>query len=466
MIIRHDELGRLRGRVSMVDGCFDPLHAGHVEYFRQAAALGRPVLANVQSDAYIASAKGRANLLPEDERVALIDALRDIAYVHLCRTSTADVLERLRPAAYVKGADWRGTLPAEQLAICEREGIEVVFLDSVLGSSTSLVQRFLGASEGEPHGYRAVVTSHRDPYLSGVAKFNRLLAARLGVRVVPLADAPSLPGPLLLSLKLTDAGEGEVAEAEAALEELRRRGTAYDLFWHAYEATPLERRALEGARHAFAGNAEIAAACRAVKPTEALWCPGLLDAGATLPETGLRLFSFGMAHKVRLDRYGRLRDVLETAGVDYTLMVSTAFHEKASFGEIETVARGFRELFCERARLLGFLSDAAVNDYLARADAMVAFFPHGVRANNTSVLGAMAAGVAVLTNLDRFSPPWMLHGRNVLDVERVSAEDFGASSLAAIGEASAADVAANASWDALASRLSAEDIAAGSAAGA
>jgi len=213
---------------------------------------------------------------------------------------------------------------------------------------------------------------------------------------------------------------------------------------------------LRHARHAYAGNAEIAAACRQVRPTEALWCPGLLDSDALVPQTGLRLFSFGMAHKVQVARYARLREVLDTSAVEYTLLVSTAFHEKASFGEIEQVAEGFRELFADRVRLLGFLSDAAVNDFLARADAVVAFFPHGVRANNTSVMGAMAAGRAVLTNLDRFSPPWMRHGRNVLDVEHLSAQDLAPDRLAVLGTSAAEDVKAHASWDALASRLSEE----------
>lgn len=463
MIVGYDDLARLSSRVSMVDGCFDPLHAGHVEYFRQAASLGRPVVANVQSDAYIRSTKGRMNLLPEDDRLRLIDALRDVDDVVLCRTSTADVLRRLRPAAYVKGADWSGTLPPEQVALCAELGIEIVYLDSVLGSSTGLVRRFLGEHPAD-RTYAALATSHRDPYLSGVAKFNRLLAQRLGVRCLPLAEAAALPGPLLVSVKFTDAGQGDLAEAEAAVDALIARGTVYDVFWHGYDATPLEQRLLAHARHAYAGNAEIAAACRPVKPTESLWCPGLIDAASRIEDAGLRFFSFGMAHKVQLERYRRLREMLEAAGTDYTLMVSTAFHEKASFGEIETIAEGFRGIFGDRVRLLGFLSDAAVNEFLARSDAMVAFFPHGVRANNTSVMAAMAAGRTVLTNLDRFSPQWMRHGRNVLDIEHLSAEDLADDRLAAMGENAATDARSHASWDALAARLSAETAFAGRAA--
>ncbi len=140
MIVPTDELEGLRSRVSMVDGGFDPLHAGHVAYFREAASLGLPVLCNVSSDEWI----GRKHppLLGQDERGALIDAMRWIEYTHLARTSTAEVLRELRPRYYVKGDDWKDRLPPEERAACSELGIEVVFLDTVTGSSTAILERY------------------------------------------------------------------------------------------------------------------------------------------------------------------------------------------------------------------------------------------------------------------------------------------------------------------------------------
>ena len=37
MLLTFDQLKDYRGRVAMVDGAFDPLHRGHIEYFRSAA---------------------------------------------------------------------------------------------------------------------------------------------------------------------------------------------------------------------------------------------------------------------------------------------------------------------------------------------------------------------------------------------------------------------------------------------
>lgn len=140
MLIGWEELPDHRRRVAMVDGGFDPLHHGHVAYFRAAAVLGAPVLCNVASDEYV----GRKHppLLAQPHRGMVIDALRSVDLVHLSQTTTEAVLRHLVPRYYVKGADWRGRLPAEQLAICEESGIEVVYVETVLDSSTALLRRY------------------------------------------------------------------------------------------------------------------------------------------------------------------------------------------------------------------------------------------------------------------------------------------------------------------------------------
>ena len=53
MIVAFEDLAAYRGKVAMVDGAFDPLHAGHVAYFEEATELGVPVLCNLASDRYV-----------------------------------------------------------------------------------------------------------------------------------------------------------------------------------------------------------------------------------------------------------------------------------------------------------------------------------------------------------------------------------------------------------------------------
>jgi cytidyltransferase-like protein len=147
VIVPTDELAGLPQGLSMVDGGFDPLHAGHVAYFRAAAELGAPVLCNVASDDWV----GRKHppVLPQDERAAVIDAIRFVDYVHVSGGATVDVLRLLRPRRYVKGADWRDRLPAAEVEACRELGIDVVFLDTVSNSSTAILERYERQRRGD-----------------------------------------------------------------------------------------------------------------------------------------------------------------------------------------------------------------------------------------------------------------------------------------------------------------------------
>ena len=140
MILSFEELKDYRGRVAMVDGAFDPVHRGHIEYFKAASALGVPLLCNVASDAYVRTK--HPPLLSEDQRAAVIDAIRYITYTHVNPFDTETILRELRPKAYVKGKDWDGRLPAEQISICREHGIEIVYLDTVLDSSSRILEQF------------------------------------------------------------------------------------------------------------------------------------------------------------------------------------------------------------------------------------------------------------------------------------------------------------------------------------
>ena len=83
-----------------------------------------------------------APLLPETDRAAVVDAIRYISYTHINRFDTETILRELQPKYYVKGKDWEGRLPPEQVRICREHGIEVVYLDTVLDSSSRILRRF------------------------------------------------------------------------------------------------------------------------------------------------------------------------------------------------------------------------------------------------------------------------------------------------------------------------------------
>ena len=98
-------------RVVLTNGVFDLLHLGHTQYLQRARALGDLLIVGVNSDASTQALKGpRRPLVPEDDRAATLAALAAVDYVTIFDEPTAGPLvAALRPAVYVKGADYATT---------------------------------------------------------------------------------------------------------------------------------------------------------------------------------------------------------------------------------------------------------------------------------------------------------------------------------------------------------------------
>jgi len=61
-------------KVVIVTGGFDPLHSGHIEYFKAARELGDHLVVGVNSDTWLTRKKGKA-FMPFEERCAIIKEL-------------------------------------------------------------------------------------------------------------------------------------------------------------------------------------------------------------------------------------------------------------------------------------------------------------------------------------------------------------------------------------------------------
>ena len=61
-------------KVVLVTGGFDPLHSGHLEYFKEAKKLGDVLHVGLNSDEWLSRKKGRP-FMPFSERVTILEAL-------------------------------------------------------------------------------------------------------------------------------------------------------------------------------------------------------------------------------------------------------------------------------------------------------------------------------------------------------------------------------------------------------
>jgi len=95
-------------RIVLANGCFDLLHVGHLRYLRAARGLGDVLFVGLNSDAAVARLKGPGRpLMGVQERVEMLQALRDVDHVVIFDDDTADTLiARLRPDVHAKGTDY------------------------------------------------------------------------------------------------------------------------------------------------------------------------------------------------------------------------------------------------------------------------------------------------------------------------------------------------------------------------
>lgn len=135
---------KARGRrVVLTNGCFDLVHAGHVQVLERARRYGDLLVVALNSDASVRRLKGAGRpILGQRDRARLLAAMESVDYVTIFGEDTPlRVVRRLQPHVLVKGADWgRGRIIGSDLV--ERAGGRVVRVPLVKGHSTSdLIRR-------------------------------------------------------------------------------------------------------------------------------------------------------------------------------------------------------------------------------------------------------------------------------------------------------------------------------------
>ena len=67
--------------IVLVNGGFDPLHSGHISYFKAARTLGDMLIVGLNSDEWLERKKGRA-FMPWNERLCIINNLSMVDEVY------------------------------------------------------------------------------------------------------------------------------------------------------------------------------------------------------------------------------------------------------------------------------------------------------------------------------------------------------------------------------------------------
>jgi D-glycero-beta-D-manno-heptose 1-phosphate adenylyltransferase len=131
--------------VVLTNGCFDLLHAGHVEYLAAAKRCGDILVVALNGDRSVRVLKGAGRpLVPQAARAQLLAALAAVDYVVIFNTvRVTPVIKALRPDVYVKGGDYTiATLNAGERRVLEKCGTAIELLHLKPGySTTALVEK-------------------------------------------------------------------------------------------------------------------------------------------------------------------------------------------------------------------------------------------------------------------------------------------------------------------------------------
>lgn len=111
-----------------VSGCYDLLHSGHVEFFKQASQFGE-LYVGIGSDATYQEYKHRKPMFPEEERLFMVQSIRYVKEAYINQGSGVidfiPTLDIVKPDVFVVNAEGGSD---EKRQLCAERGIEYVEL--------------------------------------------------------------------------------------------------------------------------------------------------------------------------------------------------------------------------------------------------------------------------------------------------------------------------------------------------
>jgi rfaE bifunctional protein nucleotidyltransferase chain/domain len=137
MVAERQRLKQDGRELVFTNGCFDILHAGHVDYLAFARRQGDALVIGLNSDASVRRLKGpKRPINNEHDRAILLASLEAVDYVVLFeQDEPATIIQQILPDVLVKGADWAHYVSGREAV--ERNGGRVILAHMVDNHSTT-----------------------------------------------------------------------------------------------------------------------------------------------------------------------------------------------------------------------------------------------------------------------------------------------------------------------------------------
>lgn len=97
-------------KIGYVQGSFDMFHIGHLNLIKNAKSICDYLIVGVNSDELMKSFKHKTPIIPEDERLEIIEAIRYVDEAHIVTNrDKLEALDKFHYQALIMGDDWKGT---------------------------------------------------------------------------------------------------------------------------------------------------------------------------------------------------------------------------------------------------------------------------------------------------------------------------------------------------------------------
>lgn len=140
-------LDEVRGRndscIGMIGGCFDLLHANHVQTIAIAKEKCDILVVAINSDLSVRNLKGQERpIIPEEQREFIISSLRDVDYTCVFEKATpCELILKLKPDYFFKGGEYSFKEILEREAVESYGGQVIILPYQNWESTTQIIER-------------------------------------------------------------------------------------------------------------------------------------------------------------------------------------------------------------------------------------------------------------------------------------------------------------------------------------
>ncbi len=128
-------------KIVYTTGVYDLFHIGHLNILRRAKEQCEYLIVGVSTDEIVEEYKGKRPVVPFDERIEIVKAIRYVdEVVPQTSMNKMEAWEKIHFNALFHGSDWKGSHMYDDIEKKLKEvGVDMVFLPHTEGTSSTLL---------------------------------------------------------------------------------------------------------------------------------------------------------------------------------------------------------------------------------------------------------------------------------------------------------------------------------------